>query len=146
MIVGSWSYFIYTGSISTIWPMFGISNQLLAAVALCIATILLVRSGKARYAWVTLLPLSFVGVTTLTAGWESIRDIFYPLTSSGDPAKVTQGWVNTTLTVAIMVLAILIVVASAKKWLELAASKNKSLPCLGEDLPDRRDPLTEEVH
>ncbi|MFO1463066.1 MAG: carbon starvation protein A [bacterium] len=146
VIVGSWSYFIYTGSIATIWPMFGISNQLLAAVALCIATILLVRSGKSRYAWVTLLPLSFVGVTTLTAGWESIRDIFYPLTSSGDAAKVTQGWVNTTLTVAIMVLAILIVLASAKKWVELAYSKNKAALPVGSDQPDRQDPLTEEVH
>jgi len=146
VIVGSWSYFIYTGSIATIWPMFGISNQLLAAVALCIATIILVKGGKSRYVWVTLLPLVFVGVTTLTAGWESIRDIFYPLTVNADPAKVAQGWINTTLTVAIMVLALLMVLASGKKWMELVSSKKQALPKPGDDLPDPQDPITEEVH
>jgi carbon starvation protein len=119
VIVGAWSYFIFTGSISTIWPMFGISNQLLAAVALCIATVILVNTGKSRYVWITLLPLSFVGTTTLVAGWESITDIFYPLTQSGETDKVFQGWINITLTATIMILAILIILASAKKWIEL---------------------------
>ena len=56
--------------------MFGIANQLLAAVALCVATTVIINMGKARYAWVTIVPLSFVGTTTLVAGYESIRDIF----------------------------------------------------------------------
>jgi carbon starvation protein len=119
LIVSAWAYFIYTGSISTIWPMFGISNQLLASVALCVGTMVLVNSGKARYAWVTLLPLSFVGTTTLTAGWESITDIFYPLTQSGIPEKVTQGWINISFTAIIMSMAILIILASASKWIKL---------------------------
>ncbi len=117
LIVGAWSYFIYTGSISTIWPMFGISNQLLAAVALCVATTVLIRMGKVRYLWVTLLPLSFVAVTTLIAGWESVTDIFYPLTRVNDSAKVFQGWLNISLTVTIMIMAVMIIVSSIQKWI-----------------------------
>jgi len=71
-----WGGFIHTGTISTIWPMFGIANQLLAAMALSIGTTVIIKSGKARYAWVTILPLSFVAVTTLTAGWLTITDNF----------------------------------------------------------------------
>jgi len=118
LIVCAWSYFIYTGSISTIWPMFGISNQLLAAVALCIATMVLINSGKARYAWITLVPLSFVATTTLTAGWESMTDNFYPLTQSADPDKIFQGWLNITLTAAIMTMAVVIIGISVAKWVK----------------------------
>ena len=79
LVVTRWGYFIWTGSISTIWPMFGIANQLLASVALAVGTTIIINQGKARYAWVTLLPLSFVSVTTLTAGCMSVRDNFWPL-------------------------------------------------------------------
>src|SRR5216117_1849430 len=79
LVVIAWAAFIWSGSISTIWPMFGIANQLLASVALCVATTIIINSGKAKYSWVTLLPLSFVATTTLVAGWESITDIFWPL-------------------------------------------------------------------
>ena len=78
LVVAAWAAFIWNGSISTIWPMFGIANQLLAAVALCVATTVIINMGKARYSWVTIAPLSFVATTTLVAGWESIRDIFWP--------------------------------------------------------------------
>ena len=70
LVVAGWSYFIFTGNISTIWPMFGIANQLLAGIALCVGTTLIVNLGRARLAWVTLLPLSFVSTTTLTAGYQ----------------------------------------------------------------------------
>src|SRR5919199_1301190 len=79
LVVAGWAAFIWSGSISTIWPMFGIANQLLAAVALCVATTVIVNSGKARYAFVTIVPLAFVGTTTLVAGWKSITDNFWPL-------------------------------------------------------------------
>src|SRR6476620_6328789 len=65
LVVTAWAAFIWSGSISTIWPMFGIANQLLAAVALCVATTIIIHSGRAKYSWVTLLPLSFVATTTL---------------------------------------------------------------------------------
>ena len=84
LVVAGWSYFIFTGNISTIWPMFGIANQLLAGIALCVGTTLIVNLGRARLAWVTLLPLSFVSTTTLTAGYKSITDNFMPLARNAD--------------------------------------------------------------
>ena len=83
------------GSISTIWPMFGIANQLLAAVALAVGTTIIINSGKARYAWVTLVPLAFVSVTTLTAGVLSVRDNFWPMAIGPDPARHFNGYLNT---------------------------------------------------
>jgi carbon starvation protein len=114
LVVAAWAAFIWSGSISTIWPMFGIANQLLAAVALCVATTIIINSGKAKYAWVTLLPLSFVATTTLVAGWESITDIFWPL--SQRPESATRGYINTFLTATIMVAAVIILADSIRRW------------------------------
>jgi carbon starvation protein len=115
MIVTAWAAFIWSGSISTIWPMFGIANQLLAAVALCVATTVIINMGKAKYCWVTILPLSFVATTTLVAGWESIRDIFWP--QAQNPASSTQGYINTSLTALIMTAAVIVLVDSVRKWI-----------------------------
>ncbi|HEV7744575.1 MAG TPA: carbon starvation CstA family protein [Pyrinomonadaceae bacterium] len=114
LIVTAWAAFIWSGSISTIWPMFGIANQLLAAVALCVATTMIINSGRAKYSWVTILPLSFVATTTLVAGWESITDIFWPL--SQKPETATLGYVNISLTAIIMMAAIIILVDSIRRW------------------------------
>jgi carbon starvation protein len=114
LVVTAWAAFIWSGSISTIWPMFGIANQLLAAVALCVATSIIINSGKARYAWVTILPLSFVATTTLVAGWQSITNIFWPL--SQKPETAVQGYINTFLTVTIMTAAIVILADSIRRW------------------------------
>jgi carbon starvation protein len=115
LVVFAWAAFIWNGSISTIWPMFGIANQLLAAVALCVATTVIINMGKARYSWVTLVPLSFVGSTTLVAGYESIRDIFWP--QAQNPATATQGYINTSLTALIMIAAVIVLADSARKWI-----------------------------
>jgi carbon starvation protein len=115
LVVSAWAAFIWSGSISTIWPMFGIANQLLAAVALCVATTILINMGKARYAWVTLIPLSFVSVTTLVAGFKSITDIFWPLAQKQETS--TQGLINTSLTVIIMVAAVVIMIDSIRRWI-----------------------------
>ena len=112
IVVCAWGYFIWTGSISTIWPMFGIANQLLAAVALAVGTTIIINIGKARYAWVTLLPLSFVSVTTLTAGVLSVRHNFWPMAVGPDPARHFSGYLNTLLTVMMMV-AVLVILANA---------------------------------
>jgi carbon starvation protein len=115
VVVTAWAAFIWTGSISTIWPMFGIANQLLAAVALCVATTVIINMGKARYAWVTLVPLSFVGSTTLVAGYQSIRDIFWP--QAQNPLTSTQGYINTFLTALIMTAAVIVLADSIRKWI-----------------------------
>jgi len=115
VIVFAWAAFIWSGSISTIWPMFGIANQLLAAVALCVATTIIINTGKARYSWVTLVPLSFVATTTLVAGYESIRDIFWPLAQN--PVTATQGYVDTTLTALIMLAAVIVLIDSLRSWI-----------------------------
>ncbi|MFH1096561.1 MAG: carbon starvation CstA 5TM domain-containing protein [Candidatus Desantisbacteria bacterium] len=70
MVVIAWAYLIYSGSIATIWPMFGVSNQLLAAIALGIGTTLLIKENKIQYLWVTLIPMLFMFVTTFTASWQ----------------------------------------------------------------------------
>jgi len=114
LVVGTWSYFILTGSVSTIWPMFGIANQLLAVIALCVATTVIINMGKRRYAWVTLLPMIFIATTTLTAGWQSIFQNFLPL--AAQPGKAFIGLTNTALTVVIMICAVIIITASGLRW------------------------------
>jgi carbon starvation protein len=114
LVVTAWAAFIWSGSISTIWPMFGIANQLLAAVALCVGTTMIINSGRGRYAWVTIAPLSFVATTTLVAGWQSITDIFWPLTQR--PESALQGYTNTFLTITIMTAAVVILADSIRRW------------------------------
>ena len=114
LVVGAWTYFILTGSISTIWPMFGIANQLLAVIALCVGTTVLINMGKARYAWVTLAPMAFVATTTLTAGYLSIWQNFLPL--AAQPGKAFIGTLNAALTGFMMACTILIIVHSVLQW------------------------------
>jgi carbon starvation protein len=121
VIVLAWGYFLYAGSIETIWPMFGIANQLLATVGLAIATIVLVNLGRTRYVWVTICPMAFVAVTTVTAGILSIRDNFWPMTSSPEPATRLQGFTNSTLTVIMLVCVATILVAAGRRWLQARA-------------------------
>lgn len=118
LVVVGWGYFVWTGSIATIWPMLGISNQLLACIALCAATTMLVNQGKARYVWVTLVPMLFVATATETAGFEMITLNFLPkMIMSGKRSLVFQGWLLTALCALAMVSLVVIFLDSASKWL-----------------------------
>src|SRR5437763_957705 len=90
VIVLSWAYFIWTGNIATVWPMFGVANQLLGVVAFAVGTTLVINIGRQKYAWITFLPMCFLSVTTLSAGFLNIRDNFCPLAVGPHPALVTQ--------------------------------------------------------
>jgi carbon starvation protein len=113
MVVCSWGYLIYTGNISTIWPLFGTGNQLLATIALAVTTVFLVNMGKARYAWITAVPAVFVGITTVVAGVLSIRTIFWPLTHAAQTA--VQGWLDTALMTIFIVGVVLVVGDSCQR-------------------------------
>ncbi|MEM4407911.1 MAG: carbon starvation protein A [Candidatus Caldarchaeum sp.] len=127
-----WGYFVLTGTISTIWPMFGTANQLLAGIALCVGTTLIINMGKARYAWVTLFPMVFVMVTTLSAGWLNITQNFIPLTRKEGGAL--HGYVNSVLTALIMICAILILVDSIRRWYKVLSSEKKVFSITEEEM------------
>ncbi len=118
LIVAGWTYFILTGSISTIWPMFGIANQLLACAALCVGTTIILReSSKKAYAWVTAGPLCFVSTTTITAGIQSVFTIYYPM--SQVPATRVTGLVNLIVVSLLLCGVVFIIAGSASRWLTL---------------------------
>jgi len=95
IVVFAWVGFIWTGSISTIWPLFGIANQLLASISLLIGTLWIVRLGKLRYAWTTFIPFLFVSITTVTAGVENIwNNIIHKLGQS----HLLIGYFNSAVT------------------------------------------------
>ena len=116
IVVICWGYFIYTGSVSAIWPMFGTANQLLATIALTIGTSYLINRGKIRYIWVTLLPMIFVGVTTFTAGILNITGVYLPQIATS--AHRVDGIIKLSLTLIIMVSVVIILRDSIPGWVK----------------------------
>jgi len=104
-----WGYLLYTGDIGTIWPLFGMSNQLLASVGLIIGTVMIIRMGKARYAWITAVPgLSLAGVT-MWAGYLSVVNNFLP-----------KGlYLLSVLAITVMVLMVIVMVGAIKRVMHL---------------------------
>jgi len=104
-----WGYLLYTGDIGTIWPLFGMSNQLLASVGLIIGTVMIIRMGKARYAWITAVPGLCLASLTMWAGYLSVVDNFLP-----------KGlYLLSTLAITVMVLMAIVMVGAIKRVLHL---------------------------
>ncbi len=134
LVVAAWGYFLYQGvvdplgGINSLWPLFGISNQLLAAVALCVGTTILIKMGRQRYAWVTLVPLAWLVIVTMTAGWQKVfsndpRLGFLAhaasLAGSSDASAarvIFNDRLNTFVALLFMSVVALVVVASVREW------------------------------
>ncbi len=109
LAVSGWGYLIWTGNVDTIWPMFGIANQLLAVVALSIVGTVIVNYGRARYLWVVAAPMAFVTSTTMTAGVQLIQRFW--------AAWDFKGYLNVFLIIAMMAMVVIILFESIRKWL-----------------------------
>ncbi|QAZ66712.1 carbon starvation CstA family protein [Solidesulfovibrio carbinolicus] len=104
-----WGYLVYTGDISTIWPLFGMSNQLLAAVGLLIGTTMIIRMGKARYAWMTAVPGLSMVVITMWAGYLQVFNNYIP-----------KGlYLLATLAIIVVALMAVVIVGTVRRWIEL---------------------------
>ncbi len=120
LVTVGWCSLVATGSIQTIWPMFGIANQLLAVLALCLLTTWLINTGRTRSIWVTLLPMLFVTATTLAAGVQLIgvqlpRKIELGR-QSGNAVLQWTGGLSITLALFIMIMVSLLLLGAASRW------------------------------
>ena len=140
VVVGAWGYILYIGTIdplggiNSLWPLFGISNQMLAAIALCVGTAILVKSGKAKYAWVTAGPLAWLAIITTSAAWEKLfspelrigfiahanamtqklaEGALSPELARGAPRLSFNDRLDAALAVAFMAVVVVVIVASA---------------------------------
>ncbi|MDD4922444.1 MAG: carbon starvation protein A [Bacteroidales bacterium] len=115
LISFSWGYLLFTGNISTIWPLFGTANQMLAVIAFAIATTYILRSKKTKYIWVTAVPLTFVTITTLSAAIMNITQNYLP-----------KGlYALSAISVILVVLVCLVLIESAMNWRKIYKMDDK---------------------
>lgn len=154
MMVSAWGYFLYQGvidplgGINSLWPLFGIANQLLAAIALCVVTTILLKTSRARYAWISLGPLVWLLAITMTAGYQKLfhshvrigflahaADLSEKLAAGQIPAEkiaetqrlIFNDRLDAAITALFMVLVIVVVVESAREWFRVLRGQ-RSLP------------------
>ena len=156
VVVGAWGYFLYTGvtnplgGINQLFPLFGIANQLLAAVALTVATTLLIKAGKLKWAWVTGIPLAWDAAVTLTASYQKVfsdepklgffaqRDAFIEARDAGEilpPAKtmddmnavITNSTVDGVLAALFAAMIIIVILDASRVWFK-AIRAREALP------------------
>jgi carbon starvation protein len=141
LVVIGWGYFLYQGvvdplgGINTLWPLFGIANQLLAAVALCVATTVLVKMGKGRYSWVPVIPLVWLTAATLTAGWQKVfspdpklgflshAETLVGSTNPNAARMILNDRIDAGLALFFMAVVVVVILASAREWWLVAARK-----------------------
>jgi carbon starvation protein len=109
VFTGCWGYLVYTGDIATIWPLFGISNQLLASSGLIIGTTMIIRMDKARYAWITAVPGIFMAFVTTVAGYQSIVDNYLP----------KGRYLLASMAAMVLVLMLIVFAGAFYKWYQL---------------------------
>ena len=109
LFTSAWGYLVYTGDISTIWPLFGMANQLLASCALIVGTTMLIRLGKAKYAWTTAVPGLLIFPTVMWAGYLNVTGNFLP----------KNLYLLASMSVLLMVLISIVFVAAFRRWSEL---------------------------
>ena len=122
LVVGSWGYLLATGTVSTLWPMFGAANQLLGMLALCVGTTVLIKMGKARYLGVTTVPMVFVGVITLSASYE-LFVLFLAKAGSAPAGKAFVFYLDAALIGVVATLAVVILADSLAKWYGFVVQK-----------------------
>jgi len=156
VVCAAWGYFLWQGvvdpygGINALWPLFGIANQLLAAVALCVATTILIKMGRQRYAWVTLGPLAWLIVVTMTAGYQKVFSAdpklgflahAASLATSTDPTAarlIFNDRLNAVIALFFMSVVAMLVFTSAREWW-LVLSRRK--PALVHEAPFVRTTL-----
>jgi carbon starvation protein len=141
LIVGAWGYFLWQGvkdplgGINSLWPLFGIANQLLAIVAFCVATTIIVKMGKARYAAVTLTPLVWLVAVTFTAAWHKIFDPNIRIgflsharmlaASRGSARLIFNDRLDATVTGVLIFMIALILIESMVTWIKVLSGHKK---------------------
>jgi carbon starvation protein len=119
------------GGINSLWPIFGVANQLLAVIALALGTTVLIKMGRARYLWVTLAPLAWLLAVTMTAGIEKIFSAEPRLgflsgaAAASSPRQAFNLHVDAAVTGVFLILTAVIVLANARVWVQLLAGRRK---------------------
>ena len=148
LFVGAWGWFLYQGvvdplgGINSLWPIFGVANQLLGVIAFALGTTVLIKMGRKRYAWVTLAPLAWLLAVTMTAGWMKLfsaapvgflaiaRGLKARIQTGGSPAElavwraqVFNNYVDAGVTGVFLLLVLTVVGASGVAWWQLVSGR-----------------------